>query len=1312
MNLEDILSNRQSEEDLIIKSCEIRRPEDDESFREYVVTLHRHEDLESFYADMESQTGDEYIPFRSVERTNKRPLSRNTHYILTRSEAENLKQDSRVWDVDLTLEEKGVVAVPLGSTTITNGVFARKSSGFSNTDINWGLLAHSNPAAVSALDEAGTDFLNSLGQPSYSTWGGDRTGNATASVTIPFNGENVDVVIVDDEIPVDHPEFAVNPNGSGGSRVNQINWWSLYRSVVQQIDTDVVDASVPSTYTYGDYGDHGTHVAGTAAGNRLGWARKANIYNLYAYNSTKVPPSLMYDLLRAFHLNKPVNPSTGRRNPTITNHSYGYSFIVPITQITQFNYRGSLRNVAYTNTQADLNLIRRDYGLWGGQINTFVFGSYPTQAPQWSVIIPFRGGIAQQADIQDAINDGLIFVTAAGNYGDTSVDSSHPDYNNLVIFNYQSTNSSQTYTGFTYEYKQGTDPAGVPSAITVGNLTTDAAVKLSISTGDNDQVWVEFKNNSSSHGNTCDIWAAGTSILSSVYTSQTLKDPRNNLYSLNVLTGTSMAAPQIAGMIACLAERYPRFKQNDFLNLLKNYGYNYSRVFPGVYHKHYVTNNGTTSYNFTANADRLFERVGSNQSFDIRIGEIMEFSVNTPGQPFWIKTLQITGTSNAVTTGITNNGATSGSVIWDTTNMAPGIYYYISQNSSTMTGTITLRYSQLDRTYTAVGARTQPYALFPSNLRKTSGYVTPDIAESPRPTSGLAFPRKRIWQTGTVGGSSSTSSAVETYLVTANTTTINEGSSVIFNLTTTNVPNATTLYWTLNGTTSNTDFTDLLSSSSFLTTNNSTTITRTLLNDLTTEGFENFYLEIRTGSTNGPIVAISPTISVNDTSITPAPTYNISENTTSVNEGSSVTFTLATTNVPNGSTLYWTTGGNVSNTDFTDLLSSSSFLTTNNSTTIVRTLRNDLTTEGAELFNLQIRTGSISGPIVATSSTITVNDTSLSPTYNVSPSSNSVNEGSSVLFTVSTTNVLDGTTLYWNIQPISGNVNSSDFGSGVTSGSLGISNNIGSVTVAVTSDSSTEGSESFALQILTGSTTGTVVATSSTVTINDTSTTPIPAPTISLSSSPSTVTVNNPEATRSSVLSWSSTNASSVISSNFGASSVNGSTTVSPFSATTYSITVSGPGGTASANTTVDVNTCVVPSGTSTYGSGFGGYLLYGNGLRAAADNGSTLFVTSINSLYGSIGSQITTAGGVVTTYSTVASVIINHYISNLSRYPEGPGFDGWFFDFLNNPGYTSFSVLTNAINTAFFQAGGEFSIRQSRGGLVGNYDSCNNRRV
>lgn len=164
MNLEDILLERGSQESQESNlntntiSCHAKEQDDSDALREYVVTLHNFDDLDNFYDEMRDATGNNYVPDRSVERTNKRPLSRNTHYLLTKEEAEKLKEDPRVWDVDLTMEEKGVVAVPLGSTFINNGVFARKSAGFSNTDLNWGLLAHSNPGAVLDLDDAGTDF--------------------------------------------------------------------------------------------------------------------------------------------------------------------------------------------------------------------------------------------------------------------------------------------------------------------------------------------------------------------------------------------------------------------------------------------------------------------------------------------------------------------------------------------------------------------------------------------------------------------------------------------------------------------------------------------------------------------------------------------------------------------------------------------------------------------------------------------------------------------------------------------------------------------------------------------------------------------------------------------------------------------------------------------------------------------------------------------------------------------------------------------------------------------------------------------------
>lgn len=117
--------------------------------------------------------------------------------------------------------------------------------------------------------------------------------------------------------------------------------------------------------------------------------------------------------------------------------------------------------------------------------------------------------------------------------------------------------------------------------------------------------------------------------------------------------------------------------------------------------------------------------------------------------------------------------------------------------------------------------------------------------------------------------------------------------------------------------------------------------------------------------------------------------------------------------------------------------------------------------------------------------------------YAISPSSTSVNEGTTVTFTVTTTGFGSGT-LYWTLTGISGTINNTDFSSPASAvtagGSVTITNNSGSFAVTLSNDATTEGTESFAAQLRTISTTGTIVKTSSTITVADTSTTPAPPP--------------------------------------------------------------------------------------------------------------------------------------------------------------------------------------------------------------------------
>jgi hypothetical protein len=105
------------------------------------------------------------------------------------------------------------------------------------------------------------------------------------------------------------------------------------------------------------------------------------------------------------------------------------------------------------------------------------------------------------------------------------------------------------------------------------------------------------------------------------------------------------------------------------------------------------------------------------------------------------------------------------------------------------------------------------------------------------------------------------------------------------------------------------------------------------------------------------------------------------------------------------------------------------------------------------------------------------------PSYSVGWSgSNNVNEGDNQQFNVGGTNIPDDT-YYWTIE-----TNAGDFAT--TSGTVSVTSNSGTFTVTPTADTTTEGAETFTVALRSGSITGTILATSSSVTITDTSVTP------------------------------------------------------------------------------------------------------------------------------------------------------------------------------------------------------------------------------
>ncbi len=111
------------------------------------------------------------------------------------------------------------------------------------------------------------------------------------------------------------------------------------------------------------------------------------------------------------------------------------------------------------------------------------------------------------------------------------------------------------------------------------------------------------------------------------------------------------------------------------------------------------------------------------------------------------------------------------------------------------------------------------------------------------------------------------------------------------------------------------------------------------------------------------------------------------------------------------------------------------------------------------------------------------------PTYTYSVSATSVDEGGSFTTTCTTTNVADGTNLYWELT--GNNLTADDFSSGALTGTASVSNNSFSFSHTVAQDSFTEGDETVTIKLYSDSGRSTQVGNTVTVTIVDTSTTPI-----------------------------------------------------------------------------------------------------------------------------------------------------------------------------------------------------------------------------
>lgn len=452
--------------------------------REYIVSTIRGVNIGEIDAEMTSGVGSDTIPHRSCEICDARSVNtRQTHYYLTDEEAVALRNDPRIQAVEIPPDQRDDIEI--GHLATQNYNFT-KSSSDSGDLVNWGLKR-----CISETNNYGIfDTIDNV-------------------FTYSADGSGVDIVIQDSGLQVDHPEFI---DRDGISRVQTIDW--------------IAASGIPGTQDvdfYRDFDGHGTHCAGIAAGKTYGWAKNARVYSVKVNGlegvgdeGTGWPVPTCFDVIIGWHQNKPIDPNTGYKRPTVVNMSWGYTYA--FTDITGGVYRG----VAWTGTVKDNSK---------GMVGVLTAGVYRHGVRVTSVDV----------NIQEMIDAGIHVCIAAGNSLQKVDVPGGQDYDNY----YAKTNVGNVY------YHRGKSPYD-DQAINVGNVDTVLAGANS-----------EWKNQSSESGPGTDIYAPGTNVMSCTSNTNRWGVGSQN-YFLNSnfkqtnISGTSMASPQVAGVIACYLQVNPQ----------------------------------------------------------------------------------------------------------------------------------------------------------------------------------------------------------------------------------------------------------------------------------------------------------------------------------------------------------------------------------------------------------------------------------------------------------------------------------------------------------------------------------------------------------------------------------------------------------------------------------------------------------------------------------------------------------------------------------------------------------------------------------